>query len=372
MTKKAVRPMIPLFKVHMPRSVMPSLKATLLSGYIGEGPKVKEFEAVLGRFIGNPNVLTTNSCTSSLQLALRLAGAGPGSEVISTPMTCAATNEPIVAAGADIVWADTDPASGNLDPDSIRSKITRRTKAIMVVHWGGYPADMAKINRIAREHGIKVIEDAAHAFGSEYKGKKLGCHSDYVCFSFQAIKHISTVDGGALVCKAKADLKRGRLLRWYGIDRETNRKDFRCEDDIKEWGYKFHMNDVAAVMGIEQMKYIGKVLDGRRKQAEYYSKRLAGVPGLRLIESRPDRVSAFWLYTILVDRQQAFMDRMQDAGIMVSKVHARNDGHTMFRKFRTKLPGLDKFYNETLSIPIGYWVTRKDQDYIIGKILEGW
>ena len=360
--------MIPLFKVHMPKSVLAPLKETLFSGFIGEGPRVKEFESILGTFIGTPNVLTTNSGTSAIQLALRLAGVSHGDEVISTPMTCTATNEPILAAGARIVWADIQPETGNICPDSIAAKITAKTKAILVVHWGGTPVDLEPINRMAAQHGIKVIEDAAHAFGAEYQGKKIGNHSDFVCFSFQAIKHISTVDGGALVCRSSDDCTRGRLLRWYGIDREKNRKDFRCEDDIVEWGYKFHMNDVAATLGIAQMNYIEKILSGRRKQAAWYTDHLCDIPGIETSTCQVDRVSAFWLYTILVNDQQRFLDAMKQAGIMVSKVHARNDTHTMFHEFKCALPGVDAFYHRLMCIPIGYWITRKNQEYIAAAI----
>jgi perosamine synthetase len=364
--------MIPLFKVHMPRSVLAPLKKTLFSGFIGEGPCVKTFEQVIGDYIGNPFVLTTNSCTSAIQLALRLANVGIGDEVISTPMTCTATNEPIVASGAKIVWADVEPDTGNISPRSIEQKITHKTKAILVVHWGGLPVDLARINRIARMHGIKVIEDAAHAFGAEYHQKKIGCHSDFICFSFQAIKHITTVDGGALLCKSKKDFSRGKLLRWYGINRETNRKDFRCEDDIIEWGYKFHMNDVAATLGIEQMKYINGILIQRRAQADNYYRRLNDVPGLRFTTRFTDRLSSFWLFTILVEGQQSFMEKMKRSNIMVSKVHARNDTHTMFKLFKTRLPGVDTFYGLCMCIPIGYWIRQKDQNYIIDTIRKGW
>ena len=364
--------MIPLFKVHMPPSVLEPLKQTLLSGYIGEGPKVQEFEKNLSEYIGNPYVLTTNNCTSAIQLALRLADVQHGDEVISTPMTCTATNEPILAAGANIVWADVQPNTGNIDPESIARRITARTKAIIVVHWGGYPVDLDEINRIAKAHNIKVIEDAAHAFGSEYQGQKLGCHSDFICYSFQAIKHITTVDGGALVCRRESDYKRGKLLRWYGIDRETNRKDFRCEDDILEWGYKFHMNDVAATIGIEQMKYHAQIVQDRQKQAQFYIENLKDVDCLSLPEFKPDRTSAFWLFTIFVDRLQRFMEMMEKKGIMVSKVHARNDTHTMFKPFRVNLPGLDAFYQKHVCIPIGFWVTPHDLRYIVDAIRGGW
>ena len=206
---------IPLFKVHMPKSVQEPLLEILFSGFIGQGPQVEKFEKILAKYIGNPYPLTVNSGTSALQLALRLAGIQLGDEVISTPMTCTATNMPILAAGAKIVWADIDRLTGNISAASIEEKITSKTKAIIAVHWGGYPCDMMAINAVAKKYNIKVIEDGAHAFGAEYMQQKIGNHSDYVMFSFQAIKHITTVDGGVLFVRTKEDYQRGKLLRWY-------------------------------------------------------------------------------------------------------------------------------------------------------------
>jgi dTDP-4-amino-4,6-dideoxygalactose transaminase len=219
---------IPLFRVHMPGSVMEPLQKVLMSGYIGQGPKVEEFEKALVPWVGNPNCLTVNSGTSALHLAMRLAGVERGTEVISTPTTCSATNEPILERGGGIVWADIDPWTGNIDPMDVERKITGKTKAIIAVHWGGYPCELDELLRISRKYGIALIEDAAHAFGATYRGRQIGSHSSFVCFSFQAIKLLTTVDGGLLVCPSMDDYRRGKLLRWFGIDRETPRKDLRC------------------------------------------------------------------------------------------------------------------------------------------------
>mgnify|MGYP001620174058 CR=1 FL=1 len=361
--------MIPLFKVHMPESVMAPLQATLMSGYIGQGPRVDEFEVALTPWVGSKNVLTLNSGTSALHLALRLAGVGFGDEVVSTAMTCTATNEPILERGARIVWADINPRTGNIDPASVERKITPKTKAIMAVHWGGYPCDLAELAAIGKRHGIPIIEDAAHAFGAQYQGKPIGVHSDFVCYSFQAIKHVTTVDGGALVCKSDEAYRRGKLLRWYGIDRESPRKDFRCEEDVVEHGYKFHMNDVAATIGLEQLKYAPKILQAHRDNAAYYVKRFKGLPGLQLLDYRPDRQSAYWLFTMTVRDQAGFMRHMQEAGVAVSRVHARNDTHTMFREFVCPLPGVDSFDRNQVSIPVGWWLSEADRAAVADAVV---
>jgi len=361
---------IPLFKVFMPESILAPLNEVLMSGYIGEGPKVKEFEKQLGPWFGNPNVLALNAGTSALQLALRLANVGVGDEVISTAMTCTATNEPIMAMGAKIVWADIDPWTGNIDPVDVEKKITPKTKAIMCVHWGGYPCELNELNAIAQKHGIKVIEDAAHAFSSEYHGKPIGSHSDFSCFSFQAIKHMTTVDGGALTCRSKEDCERGRLLRWYGIDRNSNRKDFRCEADILEYGYKFHMNDVAATIGLEQLKLVGETVAKHRANAAAYDKAFANLEFIRPLRHDSQHNGAYWLYTLRAKDPHAFMAYMSEKQIVASAVHARNDTHTMFQDFHTDLPGVGEFVSEQVSIPVGWWLTEQDRNRIIEAVTE--
>jgi perosamine synthetase len=360
---------IPLFKVHMPESINTPLLETLASGYIGQGPRVNEFEQQLAPWCGNPNVLTLNSGTSALHLSLRLADVGYGDEVISTAMTCTATNEPILERGARIVWADINPLTANIDPIDVERKITQRTKAIIVVHWGGYPCDLQELNDIAKRHNLKLIEDAAHAFGANYQGRPVGSHSDFVCFSFQAIKHLTTIDGGALVCKSEADYRRGKLLRWYGIDRETPRADFRCEEDVIEHGYKFHMNDVCATIGLQQLNHVGKVLEQHRANAAYYNQHFNALSGLTLLNYQPDRVSSYWLYTVLVEDRLEFMRQMKEAKITVSQVHARNDKHTMMRDFVTELPGVDAFVEKQVSIPVGWWLSEEERAYIVETIV---
>ena len=332
---------VPMFKVAMNPDIDESLLNVIHSGWIGQGPAVKEFEAELAEVFGNRRVLTLSSGTHGLTLALRLAGVGVGDEVITTPLTCTATNMPILQQGADIVWADIKD-DFNIDPESIRECITHKTKAIIVVHWGGYPCDMEEINRVAA--GIPVIEDCAHAYGSSYKGHPLGAcnYSDYAMFSFQAIKHLTTIDGGALCCSSKNDYEKGKLLRWYGIDRESPRTDFRCEEDIQDWGYKFHMNDVCATVGLQNMKLAERNINKAVANANYYDNQLGGLNGIELTQTDKNRCSSYWLYTMLVESRSEFTYMMGSKGIAVSRVHERNDRRTCFRKFRKELPMLEE------------------------------
>ena len=368
------RETIPLFKVYMNDEVGPLVNSVLYSGWIGQGPKVIEFEKRLGEYFHNDKVLGLSAATHGLSLALRLAGVGPGDEVITTPLTCTATNMPILMHGAKIVWADIKPNDLNIDPRSIESCINDRTKAIVVVHWGGYPCDMKEIIELGSVYGIKVIEDGAHTFGSTYKTSTIGdcSYSDYSIMSFQAIKHLTTVDGGALFIKDIDDYKRAKLLRWYGIDRESPRKDMRCEEDIVEWGYKYHMNDICATIGLANfngaIENVGKAIEN----ATYYNQELLGVPGVKLIQTKTDRLSSYWLYTLLVEDRTSFAYMMGSKGISVSRVHERNDKHTFVKEYRRELPGLESVIDKMISIPVGWWINEEDAKYIVEVIKNGW
>lgn len=357
--------MIPLFKVHMPprEHLMPMLDKVLYSGYITQGAKVDEFEAKLGARFGMPYVLTVNAGTSALQLALRLANVR-GGEVITTPMTCSATVLPVLAEGARPVWADIDPNSGNIDPDDVEYKITDRTKAILAVHWGGQPCDMEKLMRIAEADGIPVIVDAAHALGADWNGQSIATQADFTCYSLQAIKHITTGDGGILVVKDVDDYERGKRLRWFGLDRSSNTGDARVDNDIPEWGYKFHMNDIAATLGLAQLHYLDYVVSRHRANAKFYDQML-GVP--RQWEE-PASNGAWWLYTLLWEdgeQRARFMEYMKGQDIQVSRVHSRLDQLTCFREFTCcPLPGVDTFFDREICIPVHWGLSFDDRERI--------
>lgn len=364
---------IPLFKVYMSKKVDESLLKTIHSGWIGQGEKVKEFEQALQNRVKNPHCLTLSAGTHGLHLALRLAGVGFGDEVITSPLTCTATNWPILIQGATPIWADVK-RDMNIDVKSIKERITPKTKAILIVHWGGYPCDLKEINDLAATHNLPIIEDAAHAFGSMYRNSNIGdCrYSDFTMFSFQAIKSLTSVDGGALFCKNKESYKRGKLLRWYGIDREQPRTDFRCEEDILEWGYKYHMNDINATIGLVNLGDVNWVLEQARGNAGYYDYSLGNIDGIEIVQDSPDRLSSYWLYTILVENRAEFMYLLGSHGIGISRVHERNDKHTCTRNFKRELPNLEEVIKKHISIPVGWWVTKEDREYIIETIKKGW
>jgi len=395
---KKVETPIQLFKVHMNPNAKVEVGKILDSGYIGQGPKVEEFEDKLKNYFNSDKVVTLNSGTSGLHLALHLLkrkstkvsadgysvfekdwpGLQDGDEILCTALTCTASNWPVLANGLKIKWVDIDPTTLNMDLDDLERKIGPKTKAIIAVHWGGYPIDLDRLKAIQEKskqiYGFApaIIEDGAHSFGSEYKGKKLGNHGNMVMYSLQAIKHITAVDGGLLILPHQELYNRAKLVRWYGIDRDGNRKDFRCEADIEEWGFKFHMNDVCATVGIENLKDAEWIIGKHRDNAKFYDENLKNVNGVTLLHRHKGHDSAFWIYSMLVEDRDGFYKHMKECGVVVSQVHERNDKHTCAREFRSHLPNLEKTIGNVVSIPVGWWVTEEQREYIVDCIKKGW
>ena len=361
---------IPLFKVFMSKDVDQPLLEVLHSGYIGEGSKVLEFEETLKKYLQTENILTTNSGTSALHLAYHIAlNRKKDATVITTPITCTATNNPIIHNNGKIKWADVDPITGNITSEAIREVFEPNDTAIVVTHWGGNPCEMRDISNFAKLKKVKLIEDGAHSLGMKYNGKPFGYYSDFAMHSFQAIKHITSVDGGCLRCKSKEDYERAKLLRWYGIDRAIKEGiDLRCELDIPEAGYKFHMNDICATIGNENFKYLEKIVQKQRENALFYNNIFKGK--ILFAPENPNGKSAYWLYTIHVNNRDELMQKLKENGIISSKVHSRNDTHTMFKEFKRDLPGVNAFNRTHLCIPVGWWVTEEEREYIAQKVLE--
>lgn len=367
---KAEHHTIPLFKVFLaPKSdLMPRLQEVLYSGQISEGEPVYEFERRFSAFVGLPNVLSFYSGTAALHTAIILAGVQQDDEVISTPMTAEPTNMAIRYGGGKIVWADVDPANGNISADSVAERITPQTRVIMVVHYGGIPASMQAIREVAEQANIPVIEDAAHALGARYGDRPIGAFSEYTMFSFQAIKHMTTVDGGMLACKNPADIARGRAFRWFGIDRQAPR----TEVDVSTIGYKYHMNNINAAIGLVQLDHIVPVIERHIANGRYFDKVLRGITGLELC--RWDNVAepSYWFYTLLAERRDYLSRYLTEHGIGNSQCHKRNDLHSVFADSRCDLPGLDSFYSRMLHIPCGWWVSNEDREFIVDTIRQGW
>lgn len=362
--------MLPLIKTYIPprEILMPKIEEVLYSGYIAQGEVVENFERKFGEFIGSGYTLSLNSGTAALHIALILAGVKEGDEVISTAMTAEPTNVAIKMVGAKVRWADVDYETGNIAPKAIENVINEKTKAIIVVDYAGTPVDVKSIQEISLKYNIPVIEDAAHALGTTYNGKKTGNHFPFTVFSFQAIKHLTTIDGGALQIQDKELYEKGKLIRWFGLDKKLTR----LENDIQIQGYKYHMNNVNATIGLVQLETIEELLHKYRTIGKYLDVKLKGLQGLETVVHYPNSESSYWLYTLKVDRRDDFIKMMADNGFMASEIHKRNDLHTYLNDYPTEMPNLDKFYSRLVHIPCGWWVTLEDCDKMIEFIKKGW
>lgn len=362
--------MIPLVKTNIAdrNQLIPAIEQVLYSGYVAAGEATRRFEKEIGEYLGNPYVLALNSGTSALHIALLILNVGPGDEIISTPMTAEPTNTTIAVTGAKVVWADVDPETGLASPLSIREKITNKTKAIMLVHYAGMVCDMDEINKISKEFNIPVIEDAAHAFGSKYNGKIVGSNSRFTCYSFQAIKQLTTVDGGAISFTNPEDMAEAKKLRWFGLDRGVSR----LENDIKRAGYKYEMNNVNATIGSVQLKNYPDILESYIRNGKYFDRELAGVNGVALVPYYKNTEPSYWLYTMRVERRDDFIKMMEKNGITASPLHHRTDTHSVFAESKCDLPGMDKFYSEFVHIPCGWWVNDETREKIVEIIKRGW
>ncbi len=356
-----------------PKSIKLAVEV-LNSTFVSEEEMVKRFERELKSVLSIIHPVAVNSGTSALHLSLVLAGVVPGDEVILPPQTFVASGLSILMQGAKPVFADIQYETGNIDPGSVEEKITDKTKAIMPVHWGGYPCDMDEINTIAQKHNLTVIEDAAHALGATYKGKSIGSVSRFTAFSFQAIKHLTTGDGGALCCLDNKDYINAKRLRWFGIDRANSKPSIlgEREYDIDTVGYKYHMNNLAAGVGLGNLEDFPTNLKRIREIATRYRNEFKNIPRLQLLDYKDDRESAYWLFTMLVENRLDFIKKLKEVGIPSSVVHQRIDRFSVFNGITPGLVNQKKFDDYQIAIPIHDGLNNDDVELIIKTIKNGW
>lgn len=371
----------PLFKVHAPTGdILKNVKEVLDGGFINEGVQVTELTKQMSETLEAQNLILVNSCTSALTLALHLAGVNAGDDVISTPMTCVATNTPIVTRGANIIWADVDPSDGMIDPEDVQDKITPNTKAIMAVAWAGTPPELSQLRYISEKKGIPLILDAAHAFGANFQGFPVHTWPDFTCYSLQAIKHVTTGDGGVLVCSNDSDYKRSKALKWFGLDRDAakddkgNWKGQQWDVDILEAGYKFNMNNISAAIGLAQMPYVNSLLLVHKTNAERYDRAFNGCRTVRRCSRPIGADGTSWVYTMKVENSSISRDellvKLNAEGIMAGVVHVPNHHYTAFRKFYTDLPGVDEFSSKQFPLPCGWWLLDEDVEHIARRVMD--
>jgi perosamine synthetase len=272
------------------------------------------------------------------------------------------------------VFADIDPTTGNLAVASVAAKITPRTKAIMPVHFGGYPCDLDEINALAARHNLAVVEDAAHALGATYKNKPLGTVSRFTAFSFQATKHLTSGDGGLLCCAQEEDCHLARRLRWFGIDRRSDHPSLLGERvyHLKQVGFKYHLNDLAAAVGLGNLEDFPARLRRRQHIGACYRRELRQVPGIELLSILDDRTHAYWVFSLLVERREDFIRKLAAHGIPTSVLHMRIDRHEVFGGPRRELKGQAAFAERHISLPAHEGLSDSDVERVISVIGSGW
>lgn len=363
-----------MFHPYVSDETFPRVEQVLRGRWVGQGALVEEFERSVEKALGIPHAVAVNSSSSAIRLALTLCGVRPGDEVITTPMTCTLTNHPILEQFARVVFSDIQYETGNIDPADVERRITPFTKAILCTHWGGQAPDLAELNRIADRHGLTVIEDASEAFGGTYQGKPVGSISRFTAFSFQAIQILTTGEGGMLAVRDAAANRLARTLRWYGIDRDHRTPNVLgyYDFDITSVGFGYHMTNIAAVLGIENLKSLKEQQSHRRSVADRYRAAFSKVPGVTLLANKTDRESSNHFFTMHVERRDDFCKKMKDSGIDVSIVHYRNDFYSVFGGLRKDLPELDRFADSYIGLPTHMHLSAEDVDSIISAVTAGW
>lgn len=365
---------IVLFHPHISDKAREYVNDTLNTRWIGQGPKVDKFEQEFSKKFGNGNSsLSCGSGTDALHLSYLLADLKAGDEVIVSLFTCTATNIPFLYMGVKIVFADVQAGTLNIDPLHVKSLINSKTKAIVCVHYGGLPCDMDELQQIASEWGIPIIEDAAHAVGAIYKGKTVGSISDFTMFSFQAIKHITTGDGGMVTFKDDGELlEKGKRLRWFGIDRSAKQKGI-WENDIKDIGFKYQMNDISAAMGLAGLEEFDEVLKLRKELFSKYETLSKDIPGLSFIGGGyTDREHAAWMCTVLVENRDGLSKKLRENNIESAQVHYRNDRYSIFGGRQDSFSNMDAIEDKYLVLPLHTKMNIDDVERVCNVLKSGW
>jgi len=355
--------------------------SSMKSGWLGTGPKVAQFENDIKAYKGAAHAVAVNSCTAALHLSILAAGLKPGDEVVTTAMTFCASVNAIIHAGCKPVIADVDPVTMNIDPKCVEALITPRTRAIMPVHFAGRPCDMDALCKITENHGLKMVEDCAHAIETEYKGQKAGNFGDFGCLSFYVTKNIITGEGGMVLTKSEEDAARIKILALHGMSKDAWKR-FSDEGfkhyQVVEAGFKYNMMDIQAAIGIHQLRRIEKYWERRweiwRRYDEALNGLLIGLPS----PPEPDTRHAFHLYTIMIDEDMAGISRDEFLGEMAANnigvgVHYLSiPEHPYYQRtygWRPEdYPNAMKIGRQTVSLPISAKMTNEDVDDVIEAV----
>lgn len=360
------------WSTYIPNEAITEVAKTLRSKWINTGKKEKELREKARRKWHFHYCVAVNNCTAALRTCLAMLGVGPGDEVVSTPFTFIATNTAIMEQGGKIVFADIKYEDLNISPKSIEEKITPRTKAIMVVHYGGNPVDLDEIREIGRKHHLPIIEDAAHALGSMYKGKYIGGKGELVCFSLQVVKIINSGDGGLIATSNKTYYEKLKKIIWYGIDRDEKKTNLL--DPLPEsfrgdvLGFKYNMNDITATLAGVGVDHFDEAAKKRRVIGERYRKELVGCPGIKLMKYYDDRTPNYQIFPIHVEDRVKFAKYLRKYNIRLNINNRRNDIYPMFGGQRSDLPITERADQDVVLLPMHTDLTAEQVSYIIKKI----
>lgn len=349
--------MIPLYKPYMPDLL--EIDTILHSGALAYGEYTKIFEEKLREYFGVQYLLVTASFHLAISVALTTMGIKSGDDVIASPMACLASTQPYLSYGLNIKWADVDPRTGTLTPESVEERITKETKAIIHNHFCGYPGYIDEINTIGNKYGIPVIDDGIECFGSEYHGMKIGnCGTDVTIFSLTAVRFCNCIDGGVVIFRDKDMYEKSLVIRDCGIERGKFRDrlgEISPDCDISLVGYSATMSNVNGYIGLRQMECIDDLLKKHRLQAEKW-KHLYEEQSFLIPIYRENCNPNYWVYGVLAEDKVKTIENFRNRGYYASGVHIRNDIYSVFGKQDVRLPGVDEFYRKFVALPCGWWM----------------
>ena len=355
----------------IPKEAGEEVKEVLESRWINTGEKEKLFRERLSEKFNFQYTVAVNNCTAALRSCLAMLGVGRGDEVISTPMTFIATNTVILEQQGTVIFADIKYDTLNIDPERIIEKITDKTKAIMCVHYAGNPCDLDEIRKVGYDYNIPIIEDCAHALGSRYKGKYVGSTGELACFSFQVIKIITCGDGGLIATTNKDYYHRLKKYVWYGVDREEREERLidPLPDRIDILGFKYNMNDIAAVLGLVGLNHVDEALQRRKEIGERYRKELSNCSKIKLLYYSPHKTPNYQMFPIHVEDRSKFAKHMEKHAIRVQVNNRRNDRYSIFGG-KQNLPVTEKVDEDIILIPIHSYLTSPQVERIIKTVKE--
>ncbi|MDA9186924.1 aminotransferase class V-fold PLP-dependent enzyme [Candidatus Pelagibacter sp.] len=362
----------PLFYPYVSKKSIKSIPNVLKTRWVGQGPLVDKFENIFkNKFAKTNHCVAVGSGTDALHLAYILANIKKNDEVIAPVFTCTATNIPLLYIGAKIKFADIDPQTMNISIDHVKKLVTKKTKAIIFVNYGGVPCDLLELNKLKKKYKLILIQDAAQSLGSKVGNKDITDFADFTIFSFQAIKHITSGDGGMLTFKDEKLLEKSRRIRWFGIDREK-KQGGTWENDITEIGYKYQMTDIGARMLLDSIQDFSKIFSHRRKIFNIYKKELSKNKNIKVIDTtNKSLTNSYWLCTIILKKNRIKLQNyLRKLKIETNQVHFRNDRYKIFKKFvkNSKFPIMKKYENNYLVIPLNIKISTNDAYYIAKSI----